>query len=144
MPGRPPMSDEARKARADKNPQRKIGAVVDFPLTTEPPKPPTWLHRIGKQMWREFIPQLHMQRVLTTADLNSFAHLCQLHGEAVELYKNKLRPAATDFAQMRLLFCEFGMTPASRTRVRASGDEKDGNRFKRNGREPDAKRTSAG
>jgi phage terminase small subunit len=86
----------------------------------------------GKALWGEIAPMLFGQKVLTKADLAAMTHLCQQHGLIVTSYKAGIPPTASDLAQLRLYFSEFGLTPSSRTRV-PHGEKPQGNRFGKNG-----------
>jgi len=138
MSGLPQLTDAQRAARGTAKPSRAIGPVIDFPKTTNPPDPPEWLPEEGKALWHDVVPHLHSQRVLATADLQALAHLCELNADIIDGYKRRVRPTAAELGQLRLYFVEFGMTPASRTRVRLSGEKDQGNKFKRNGAKPGA------
>jgi len=135
--GRRKLPDDVKQGRGTARPCRTTGQIIEFPKTTEPPPPPSWLNRDGKTLWLEVAARMHQQGVLTSGDLFSLGHLCQLHGEAIAHYRRKTRPTSADLAQMRLLFTEFGMTPASRTKVKAAGPKVEENAFLSHGRRPE-------
>ncbi len=103
-------------------------------------KPPSWMNKDGKKMWKRLVPTLQRLRLLTEADLESFSMLCQSWGDYVEfvkdikkngkycIYVNKgggenevERPAVKlmhrAYERYKALCSEFGLTPASRTRI---------------------------
>lgn len=103
-------------------------------------KPPTWMNKDGKKMWKRLAPTLQNLRLLTEADLESFSMLCQSWGDYVELVKeikkngkyciyvnkgggeNEIEKPAVKLMhraheRYKALCSEFGLTPASRTRI---------------------------
>ena len=107
---------------------------------TKDVKPPTWMNTDGKKMWKRLVPILQRLQLLTEADLESFSMLCQSWGDYVEhvkdikkngkycIYVNKggganevERPAVKlmhrAYERYKALCSEFGLTPASRTRI---------------------------
>jgi P27 family predicted phage terminase small subunit len=112
------------------------------PLTQpgEPPMPHD-LSKAAKRVWREMVPILHELGTLTTSDGDALAAYCETKvtwrmaqdsieqdGIVIESSQGrKKNPAVTvadsSLKQMRSLLGEFGMTPASRTKIRSeSGD----------------------
>lgn len=76
---------------------------------------------------------LFAQRILTRADLAALGEMCQLYGESQELRRNKQIPPMSMVTQLKAYFAEFGMTPASRSKVSA-GEKRPDNPFTRNGK----------
>lgn len=136
--GKRPTPNQQKQARGTDKPSR-IAAVVDFPVTEQVPDCPEWVsYEKGRELWAEMAPILFSQRILTTADVHSLAHLCQLHGKMVDDYGRRLNPTAGELAQMRMYFSEFGMTPCSRARLSPGEQKKGGNKFAGNGRQAKA------
>jgi len=134
MSRRKTKNDDEMRAQGDLRPCRAIGNVVEWPHVTEIPAPPEWLLSVdGLELWHRMTPHLLAQRVFTTADAESFAHLCQMHGQIADAYRLGNKPTPTDMAQLRMFFIEFGMTPASRTKVLMSDGAGQSNKFARNG-----------
>ena len=85
---------------------------------TEGAKPVTTLVNTHAQaLWDYLIPRLEAQRVLTEPDLIMLAHLCNYHGKIEQVWEMGEKPKAADMTQLRMLFLEFGLTPASRSGV---------------------------
>lgn len=110
--------------------------VLELPEATDL-EPPTWLREIDNpgirgtalEEWEKLAPLLSDSRVLTEGDLSQLAHACQLHGEIVSKYRKGLAVTAADRAQLRTAYSEFGLTPASRARVRPQDKDRSENRF---------------
>lgn len=133
--GRKPQTNEQKAAKGETRPSRQSDSVVEFPLVSESPKPPTWVKfRAGKELWKELVGKLMKQRVLTEVDLHALGHLCHLHGKLVDGYRRSVPATAAELSQLRMYFSEFGMTPSSRTRIGKGGSESPDNPFNRNGR----------
>lgn len=142
MRGRKPTPTPLRVLKG--NPQHR-------PLNAEEPKPkpvaprcPAWLTAVAKRHWRELAPELETIGVLTTIDVGAFAGLCEswaqyreasefLHkhgavyrspaGYLVQVPQVAIARAALS-AYMRGC-AEFGLTAASRTRVKVRQDSED-------------------
>ena len=100
---------------------------------------PSFLSPLASKHWNEFEAMLTKTRILTENDVISLAQLCEAFAEwraaTDKVVKEKSR-LTSDYRRMDLAFNrllkiqqEFGMTPASRTRVQAVPKEKDANRF---------------
>ncbi|ALA41354.1 MULTISPECIES: phage terminase small subunit P27 family [Paenibacillus] len=48
-------------------------------------RPPTWLGKKAKSMFREFVKQLEETELLTNLDVNALAQYCDLHERMLEL-----------------------------------------------------------
>ena len=131
-------SNEEKSSRGTLVPSRASEKVVNFPAVVDIPKPPAVLNRDGKALWKDLAPSLFTQRVMTIADVHSFTHLCQLHGELIAGYRHNAGATAAQINALRLLFCEFGMTPASRCKAPGSVPDALANRFGRNGGKKDS------
>ncbi|HVA17797.1 MAG TPA: phage terminase small subunit P27 family [Candidatus Dormibacteraeota bacterium] len=112
------------------------GNVTFFPA-------PAWLSKEARAEWRRVLPILVERRILTDADLASFENYClaigqvrQLerilmrHGHVVETARGpRANPAAKlqsdAMTRARLLACELGLTPVSRSRPTPSEKARD-------------------
>lgn len=105
-------------------------------------KCPTWLEAEAKKEWRRLAPSLEAMGVLTTADLMAFAGYCQAYArwrEAEEFiskhgtifqtpsgYVQQVPQVSIAQQNLKIMqsFCaEFGLTPASRSRIIAATGE---------------------
>lgn len=106
--------------------------------------PPEWLSEPARRYWGEIAPMLADCGILTQADRTAFEGLCDAYArwrEASEMLAKTpmivkaptsgyLMPnpmiaiTNTAFGQLRAMLVEFGMTPAARSRVTASGEGK--------------------
>lgn len=128
------------------------------PVFATPPKtpsPPTWLLKEAKKEWKKLAPTLIAAGVLTNADLDAFAALCQNYALYIETDKKitesgknaegvyQLQQADSGylsihpmlslrskyFEQWRRSLGDFGLTPASRNKIataQAGGEAADG------------------
>lgn len=107
-------------------------------------KCPTWLEPEAKKEWKRLAPSLEAMGVLTQADLTAFAGYCQAYArwrEAEEFisqhgsifqtpsgYVQQVPQVSIAQQNLKIMqsFCsEFGLTPATRTRIIANGCGKD-------------------
>lgn len=105
----------------------------------EIPSCPSWLGREAKREWRRITPHLEKLGLITQVDRSALAAYCQAyhrwweaekliaeHGLTFTTPKGYVqqRPevgiANTALKQMRMFLTEFGLTPASRTKVSAA------------------------
>ena len=99
-------------------------------LPAEEADAPDWLN--GPEAvteWYRIRDVLESQRVLTQADLTTLGHLCNLHGKCVEKWRLGSQPTAAELTQLRMFYVEFGLTPASRSKVSSAGPKDEGNPF---------------
>jgi P27 family predicted phage terminase small subunit len=109
------------------------------------PQPPKYLDTEAKREWRRVAPLLSRMGVLTQIDGPAFALYCQTHsqwvtalrhlkedenyvcvGNNMTIYQNPwFRIAQTCSAALNRILCEFGMTPSSRSRIRATPEHVD-------------------
>lgn len=102
-------------------------------------KPPSWLKKCtgGKYAAEEFkrvAGILQPLGVLTDADITSLAIACQMFGEYIDNVIRKVEMPASKYAQMRMFYSEFGLTPSSRQGIKVEKNKAPENRFSRNGR----------
>lgn len=99
------------------------------------PTPPDELSDDAQDVWRRLGRHLAAQGLITALDEAAFAALCdayaaflrcivKVHGQLVPNPDRKA--AAGEFDKFRKLLPEFGLTPASRTRVEAAVDADEG------------------
>jgi len=90
------------------------------------PEPPAILGTAAEREWRRLAPELMRLGLLTVVDLAMFTGYCQTFGrwyEAEEMIKQSgtpafwLRIAESASKEMRQYASEFGLSPASRTRL---------------------------
>ena len=87
-------------------------------------EPPDWLLPGAVAEWNRLTELLESQRVLTDADLTMLGHLCNYHEKVVRTW-----PHAAVLTQLRMMYLEFGLTPASRAKVSKTGEGRDANPF---------------
>lgn len=101
------------------------------------PKSPKTLDRIGKKKWKQLAQEFYALGVLTEIDVDALEVYCNLYSDFVQA-SNELRGKEFDnldptekaikskeirikkmqiAKEMRLYMVEFGMTPASRTKL---------------------------
>lgn len=101
--------------------------------------PPGWLREVkGAEFalveWQRLSIILEKNGVLQETDTMALAQLCQMYGEYVFNVSRQVEVSASFMAQMRLYYAEFGMTPSSRSGIKATKKEPAANPFSRNGR----------
>ncbi len=98
------------------------------------PTAPTWLDAEGKAEWRRTVRALETMQILSRSDRAALVGLCQAWSMFVALAKAWNRLDATEYVASRPLgvmvsqsfndyrraALEFGLTPASRSRVTAA------------------------
>lgn len=77
------------------------------------PTMPEWLDRQAAAEWRHLVGILEPLGVLSPGDEMSLATLCALYSE---FQQDPTGMSAGKVSQMRQLFAEFGLTPATRSR----------------------------
>lgn len=126
------MSDGRGRKRTPKNlkvlagtdrPDRDVPDAPEFDLLEEFPDPPLHLNTDGVEMWNRLGPQLVNARVLQVVDLYALEHLCATWQMVRKKIKAEMEVTAAENNAMKALFAEFGMTPASRSKV-SGGDKK--------------------
>lgn len=105
--------------------------------------PPGWLSKEARAEWRRVLPLLVERRILTDADLASFENYCvaigqvrqmesvlKQEGHVIQTSRGlRAHPAAKiqsdAMTRSRLLACELGLTPVSRSRPTPSENAHD-------------------
>ena len=147
--GRPPVPTALRVLRGNPG-RRPLNDAEPKPVAGRP-RCPSWLSREAKQEWRRIVPELERLRVLTAVDGAALAAYCQsfanwrraeeylaensysvaltrIDRDGNEIvYAWQQRPEVAigqkERALMKSFLIEFGLTPASRSRIKASPAE---------------------
>jgi len=108
-------------------------------IKAEKPRAPVTLSPVAKKHWGVIVKQLYDSKIMTRIDSDALAIYCEAYAVWVDAtekmrgdmitYNEKGFPSLNPYFrvsvqaadQMRRLLCEFGMTPASRTKVAAVG-----------------------
>ena len=93
------------------------------------PEPPDTLNIDGATLWRQMAGTLTANRALAAEDLPALELLCGAWAAVRAKIRNGIAPTAAEMGAIRLLFVEFGMTPASRRKVQPAAPEKKTNPF---------------
>ena len=124
---------------------RPAPAPLEQPTYRQLPDAPGFLDAHGVRYFTEMGEILIANRLLTALSYGPFCVLCALHQKLTVLLSAGELPPGGVLSQYRMLCCEFGMTPASQTRVgpmvgnplkpgQGGGDPPaPGNRFAQNG-----------
>jgi len=106
----------ARKSRLNKNEPKPE-------VISSNTRCPEWMNPEGKKEWKRMAGKLREVGLLTNCDITAFTMLCQMWGEYVTGTKTGEPVSMAHVTQMRLLAGEFGLTPASRSKVAVSTTE---------------------
>ena len=137
--GPPPMPTKLKLLRGNPG-KRPINKREPKPKR-ETPRCPVWLTPEAKKFWKQIVPELRRLGVLTVVDGPALTNLCQTyvrwraaeefiakHGECYPLRSQsgqirymqqfpQVSIARNLLHQLRGFYQEFGLTPASRTRI---------------------------
>jgi P27 family predicted phage terminase small subunit len=145
--GRPPKPTALHVLNGNPSKKKDLGKHEPKPApVVKIPSPPSWMNPDGKKAWKRLGPELERLGLLTVIDIETFAAACQSYGVWVEceqyLKKNgrtygytnkagetndiarpevKIGQKALD--QFKGLMSEFGLSPASRTRIEVKPPE---------------------
>ena len=111
------------------------GSLMEIPIIMEVPEPPHWLpneHAIAE--WRKLAPIFVNNGLLTETSISVLGNLCALHGVLVDVWSKGFLPNANTIAQYRSMVNDFGMTPASLSKVKINKDTPKANKFSSNGK----------
>lgn len=126
-------NDKLRKGTLQPVRDSVTADVIQFPSVEKHPDPPAWMNnKYATELWNKLVPLLMTANSLTIADLDALGHLCRLHGSVVRDYERDVEPTAAILTQLRLYFESFGLTSASRNRVKKTTGEKQKNKFSNN------------
>lgn len=81
------------------------------------------------RVFNEIREILESKFVLTLADSFALAQLANQESMVNELWTTGEKPTAAEITQLRMLYTEFGLTPASRVKVSSVGEAKEANPF---------------
>lgn len=132
--GRRPKSSAAKRAAGNPG-KRKLGVEPTFDaLQIE--EPPAWLGKHGKAEWRRIVPQLLREHTLSAVDVPALEGYCAAYERAISceaqiksdgpmtqdeggrIIKHPLLPVvAAAWREVRAFASEFGLTPATRSKV---------------------------
>ena len=139
--GRKPLPDNVKYLKGTAQPCR----INDEAPTPEADKVecPEYLSNAAKKHWEKISTELMDCGILTNIDVDALAVYCENYATWAEatkklnrygsVIKNKqglpvlspyFKVARNAFDQMKVLLSEFGMTPSSRTKVKATQKEK--------------------
>lgn len=142
MPGPAPLPTEIKKATGNRG-KRPLNDQEPSPENLDDKSPPEWLDDIAKEEWARVLPVLEKNKVLTEMDVSALEGYCRAYSilrEASEdikeigllvtgdngiSYQNPNLKIVTEYSKIVKGFLqEFGMTPASRTRVKVEKEGK--------------------
>jgi P27 family predicted phage terminase small subunit len=121
----------------DKNPKRGRARASEPKLAKGIGEPPDWLDTNGEEEWRRVVPDLEDAGVTSRVEATALAAYCQavsrLRKAEAEIFKDgitimtaqglKKHPSVSIAERSMLIIrafaSEFGMTPASRSKVQA-------------------------
>lgn len=132
--GRKPTAPNLKVLAGTTRPDREVPDAPEFDLIEKFPKPPQHLNTDGAEMWNNLGKQLVSAKVLQTVDLYSLEQLCVAWQMFRKKAKADMESTAAENTALKALFSEFGMTPASRSKVSSGSPKAKGNSFASNGR----------
>ena len=80
---------------------------------------PDWLESPeAVEEWNRLTPMMTGARTISEGDLTILGHMCNLHGVCVAMWReSRSMPTAAMLTQLRMMYAEFGLTPASRSKA---------------------------
>lgn len=127
--------EKRRRGSARPSTTRNDENALDFEAVAEIPPAPETLNIHGKAYWDRILPILMEKRVMTIADHESLEVACILYAKIRQAALAGVDVNAAAVTQFRLFQTEFGLTPASRAKLKAGDDAKGKNPFNTNGKE---------
>jgi len=142
--GRPPKPTSLRKLQG--NPGKRAFNEREPTPPIGMPKPPRWLNAKGRRFWREIAPVLEGMRVITVADREALALLCDAlaeyeamrkvigeqgatyeavaqSGDLMVRMRPEVRIAADAWRRASTMLQQFGLTPSARAKVQSAPPE---------------------
>lgn len=132
--GRKPIDSKFKVLTGTFRKDRAIDGVPEYDHISDFPAPPDYLNIDGARMWNDLGPQLVAVKVLQVVDLYILEQLCFAWQRFRQKAKAGADITAAENNAMKALFSEFGMTPASRSKVHAGEKKPKGNAFSSNGK----------
>lgn len=132
--GRKPTAPNLKVLSGTNRPDREPADAPEYDLIEDFPKAPQHLNTDGVEMWDSLGKQLVAARVLQVVDLFSLEQLCFAWQCFRKKAKAEMEATAAETTALKSLFSEFGMTPASRSKVASGGEKPKGNKFSGNGK----------
>lgn len=127
--GRKPTAPHLKVLAGTNRPDREVKDAPQFDPVDEFPEPPQHLSSDGAEMWNKLGRQLMAARVLQVVDLYPLEQLCFMWQCFRRKAKANMEPTAAESNAMKAIFSEFGMTPASRSKVTSKADGKGASKF---------------
>ena len=108
--------------------------------------PPAWLSPRGREAWSDLLPLVQSMQIATSVDPAAFAMLCDALAEYIDAREVVIREGATYWTKgkvemlrsrpevtiaseawrrAKMMLTEFGLTPASRSKVSAVSSDED-------------------
>lgn len=131
---RKPTAPELKVLSGTTRPDRETPDMPEFDLVSDFPKPPQHLNPDGVEMWNNLGKQLVSARVLQTVDLYCLEQLCFNWQMFRKKAKAEMELTSAETMALKAMFSEFGMTPASRSKVTAGSEKPKENKFSGNGK----------
>jgi len=131
--GRKPLATGAKILTGTFRKDREPDNVPEFDHVEVFPSPPIILNADGVEMWNNLGPQLVNSKVLQTVDLYILEQLCYSWQRFRQTARAGADITAAENNALKGMFAEFGMTPASRTKITRGDGKKPGNKFANNG-----------
>ena len=140
--GRPPKPTHLKLLQGNAGKRRQPEGEPKPPLET--PSCPAWLSKVAKTEWKRIVPELEELQLLTRCDRAALAAYCESYSswQAAEKWLRKNGPqyivrdkdgqikyvaqfpmvavANKSKSDMRAFLTEFGLSPASRTRIKGA------------------------
>lgn len=128
-PGPRPIASNLKEFRGNPG-HRPLNADEPKPdLATHVPEPPRKLKGESRREWDRVAEHLVKTRVLALQELSLLASYCTLHAAFVKAETRGELLTASLISQYRTFAAEFGLTPSSRSRIKAGNGKEEENPF---------------
>ncbi len=131
---RKPTAPNLKVLSGTARPDRQAPDMPEFDLVNEFPSPPQHLNFDGVEMWNNLGKQLVSARVLQVVDLYCLEQLCFNWQMFRKKAKAEMELTSAETMALKAMFSEFGMTPASRSKVTSGAEKPKQNSFSGNGK----------
>lgn len=105
------------------------GPSIEYEVVTVIPEPPGNLGYHGTALWHSHLPIFVKAGTVQIVDLTSFHLLCKLWQNAMQDADCSIKSPSSENQTLIGLFDRFGMTPASRSKIKQPGNTKPRNEF---------------